>query len=482
MIMQEQMKQRHEGKHQSYEIAFRRKDGVNVPTIISPSPLFDKKGNFEGSIAVLTDITERKQAEQKLALFRTLLDQSNDAIEVVDPETGHFLDMNEKGLVDLNYSREELAFLRVWDIDPTVDQLSFTKIIEELRKSGSIIFNSYHQRKDGSKFPVEINIKYVQFDRDYVITVVRDVTERKLAEEAIRESEERFRSVAQSANDAIIAADSNSRIISWNNGAKNIFGYEEEEVLGKPLIMLMPEQYRDAHQKGFERFYSTGESRIIGKAVELGGLRKDGAEFPLELSISTWGSGNKRYFSGIIRDITWRKSAEEKIKHMAYHDQLTNLPNRSLFYDRLHHAILAGKRESKPLALFILDLDGFKQINDTAGHHYGDLVLKAVSQRLCNVVRKSDTVARLGGDEFAILLPGDNMDGAVLTAHKILEAIRMPLLLEEKIFNVGASIGIALFHEHGEDFGGLIQKADKAMYSIKKSGIGYAVYVQGKGE
>ncbi|MFQ5875454.1 MAG: PAS domain S-box protein, partial [Dehalococcoidia bacterium] len=150
-----------------------------------------------------------------------------------------------------------------------------------------------------------------------VANTMAGIIERKRAEEALRESEEQFRSVAQSAIDAIISADSNGIIISWNNGAQTIFGYTEEteeEVLGKPLAILMPERYRDAHREGLERFLSTGASSVIGKTVELQGLRKDGTEFPLELSLSTWKTGEGTFFSGIVRDITERKRDEEELK------------------------------------------------------------------------------------------------------------------------------------------------------------------------
>ena len=142
------------------------------------------------------------------------------------------------------------------------------------------------------------------------------VVERKRAEEALRESESRFRSVAQSAVDAIISAGSDGKIISWNHGAQLIFGYTEREAIGKPLTMLMPARYVEAHRKGIERVNSTGETRVIGKVVELAGLRKDGTEFPLELSLGSWTTAEGTFYSGIIRDITERKRAEEEIKRL----------------------------------------------------------------------------------------------------------------------------------------------------------------------
>lgn len=180
-------------------------------------------------------------------------------------------------------------------------------------------------RNDGTSFPVEY-LSTPIIERGQLtgaVVAFKDVTERKQVEAALRESEIRFRSVAQSAKDAVIAADSSGNIIFWNNGARAIFGYEEEEVLGKPLTFLMPERYRDAHRRGLERYRSTGETRVIGKTVELHGLGKGGSEFPLELSLATWKTGAGTFYSGIIRDITERKQAEEDIRKLN-----TNLEQR----------------------------------------------------------------------------------------------------------------------------------------------------------
>ncbi len=149
------------------------------------------------------------------------------------------------------------------------------------------------------------------------VVVFRDITERKKAEEALRQSEMVFRSIAQSANDAIISADGVGNIVFWNKGAETIFGYAEKEVIGKPLSFLMPDRYRKAHKRGLSRFYKTGEAHVIGKTVELHALRKDGVEFPMELSLATWQAEEGVFFSGIIRDITERKRAQEQLKQTA---------------------------------------------------------------------------------------------------------------------------------------------------------------------
>lgn len=172
-----------------------------------------------------------------------------------------------------------------------------------------------------------------------------------------------------------------------------------------------------------------------------------------------------------------RKRVEERIHHLAYHDVLTDLPNRTLFYDRLQQAILIGHRERRPLALLLLDLDRFKEVNDTFGHHYGDLLLRQIGLRLRKCLRESDTIARVGGDEFAVMLPNTHLEGASLITRKILKALETPFALNDATVEVGGSIGIALYPDHGEEGDLLFQQADKAMYAAKQAGGGYRIYL-----
>lgn len=170
------------------------------------------------------------------------------------------------------------------------------------------------------------------------------------------------------------------------------------------------------------------------------------------------------------------KQAEARLVHLAYHDALTDLPNRVLLHDRLRQALLGAQRAREPLAVMVLDLDGFKTINDSLGHHAGDHVLQEVAARLRALLREGDTVARLGGDEFAVMLPRTDSEGATLAAVKILQALSGPLMVEGRPLVVGGSLGIASFPEHGSSADALLQKADIAMYVAKCGAFGYAVY------
>ncbi len=187
--------------------------------------------------------------------------------------------------------------------------------LEEVKRTGKpAVAEHLHYDKNGNVRNMEVHCYPIFDSNGNVVQAIEyslDITERKRAQEALAESEERFRSVSQSANDAIITSDSDGNIIFWNNGAQKIFGYQSDEILGKPLTILMPQRYREAHIKGLDIMRTTGESPVIGKRVELEALRKDGSEFPTELSLSTWKTGEKTFYSGILRDITERRCNEE---------------------------------------------------------------------------------------------------------------------------------------------------------------------------
>jgi diguanylate cyclase (GGDEF)-like protein/PAS domain S-box-containing protein len=289
--------------------------------------------------------------------------------------------------------------------------------------------------------------------------------------ESLQNSEIRFRSVVETATDAIISVNSRGEIIFWNDAAESMFGYSADETIGKSLTFIMPERFRDAHRRGLKRAVTTGKSKIIGKTVEMAGLRKDGREFPIELSVARWKTKEGIFFTGIVRDITERKQAEETIRELAYHDPLTGLPNRMLFNDRLSVELARAKRNRQKLAVMILDLDYFKDVNDTLGHGMGDQLLRAVGNRLTGLLRGNDTVARMGGDEFLLLLPEiARGEDVAYVAGKILKAIREPFLVDGNRLRITTSIGIATYPTDGKEGDTMLTHADNAMYRAKREG------------
>ncbi len=289
-------------------------------------------------------------------------------------------------------------------------------------------------------------------------------------------NETRIRAVTENAFDAIITADARGTIDSVNRAVEKMFGYSAVELLGHNVSMLMPEPYRSEHDDYIEQYLSSGKGRLINNHTEVIGRRKDGSTFPIELSLSEMFLGEQRYFVGVARDITESKQQTAALEYQALHDGLTELPNRILLSDRIRQSVLMAQRSHQPFALLIMDLDRFKDINDTLGHHYGDMVLQQMAHRVRAVLRESDTIARLGGDEFAVLLPRTELAQARRIIEKLLAAIEEPFQINEQVLHIGASIGVSLYPQHGEDEVTLMQRADVAMYVAKRNHTGYSVY------
>jgi diguanylate cyclase (GGDEF)-like protein len=216
-------------------------------------------------------------------------------------------------------------------------------------------------------------------------------------------------------------------------------------------------------------------SGTIGEDAAVAAMRTGAHDYIMKGSLKRLVPAVEREMrdAGVRRE---RRRVEQRLAHLAYHDPLTDLPNRTLLHDRLDQATRIGNREGTSLALLLLDLNGFKEINDTLGHHAGDRVLQCIASRLRTTLREADTVARLGGDEFAVLLPLADLDGALLAAQKLLQEVEQPCVIDHKALSVRASLGIACFPEHGSTADTLLQKADVAMYSAKSDGVGISVY------
>lgn len=296
-------------------------------------------------------------------------------------------------------------------------------------------------------------------------------TSLKTASQLEAQSEElelKFESIIESASDAIIVADHNRTILQWNHSATDLFGYTSKEVIGQSMTAIIPERFQDDHERGMRRYESTGEKRVIGQTVELIGLRKDGLEVPIEMSLGMWKTDKGTFFSSIIRDISERKRIEAQINDLVYLDPLTGLPNRRLFNDRLNALLERTQQES--FALYYIDLDNFKVINDRFGHSIGDQFLKHVTTRIQSIILKSDTLARLGGDEFIILSPHTTSNLAAHRAQELINVLQPPFELENEEVFTGASVGISLHPSDGHTADELIKNADIAMYRAKADG------------
>lgn len=284
---------------------------------------------------------------------------------------------------------------------------------------------------------------------------------------AQRAGQNRFRNIAATSPAAIICTDANGTIQFWNGGAEAIFGYSAAEAEGRTIDLIVPVRMKGAHLGGMHKVASGGTPTLIGKSVEVPAIRKDGQEVSVELALSMWDDDGQVSFGAVVRDLTARRANEERLYRLAHFDHLTGLPNRIVMRQRLDDLVATGT----PAAFLMLDLDGFKHVNDVLGHSGGDELLREVAVRLLDCLDPTDTVARIGGDEFAVIVPAaSGYMEADEVAGKLLACLSRPYLLEGQAFEVGASIGLSLFPLHGSQAMDLMTGADLALYQAKAEG------------
>ncbi|WP_114227200.1 MULTISPECIES: putative bifunctional diguanylate cyclase/phosphodiesterase [Sphingomonas] len=267
---------------------------------------------------------------------------------------------------------------------------------------------------------------------------------------------------------AAICADPDHGIIGWNSAAEQMFGYPAAEAIGQPLSIIIPERLRAAHDAGMIRAIAARKTPMAGQTIEIMALHRDGHEIPVDLSLSMWFEEGRPMFGALLRDVSDRHAATRRLEHLAHRDTLTTLPNRGALVTRLAETL-----GQQPCALLMLDLDGFKHVNDSLGHSAGDALLAEVAKRLRAAVDVGDFVARLGGDEFAILLTehvGPLRIDALST--RIFTALKQPFALAGRSVFVGTSIGVALSPHDATEVDQLLADADLALYSAKSAGGG----------
>jgi diguanylate cyclase (GGDEF)-like protein/PAS domain S-box-containing protein len=429
-----------------------------------------------GFITIYTDITARKLAERELMhlheRFSLALETVGLGIFDWDAKDNRLLaDARVFEIFGISPNGRDHRFNDWIDyLHPEDRERTIAQIIAMLRAKESDFKLSYRiVRPDGGIRHLEVHNHIVRDTSGRALRLIGadfDVTERKRTEERLRLTEQVF----DNSPVAIVITDSANRIISVNASFVRITGYSEDEALGRDPKFLASGLH-DA--EFFERMWQALQKSDFWEG-EVWDRRKTGEIYPKWMTINVVRDredARRVHYVAIFSDITERKQAEEHIHHLAHHDPLTTLPNRMALEARLEQSIADANRNQRSVAVMFLDLDRFKTINDTLGHHVGDLLLIEVARRLRQTVRSSDTVARHGGDEFVVVLPAlETPDVAATLAGNILKTLSEPYLIEGNILHSTPSIGVSLYPEDGGDVDTVMKYADTAMYHAKEMG------------
>ena len=438
-------------------------------------------------LVTLRDITERKQSESKLQIAASVFSHAREGITITDA-SGTIIDVNDSFTRISGYAREEVLgqnprILRSGRHDSAFYVAMWGSLIANGFWSGEI----WNRRKDGEVFPEQLTICAMRDPQGVnlgYIALFSDITERKRAQDALRQSEEKHRQLIDNSHDIIFTLDVDGVFTfvspSWNSH----LGHPLDQVLGHSFMPFVHPDDLGTCMTALQNLFATGQ-RL--QDIEYRVKHQNGTWRWFSANASPQRDINDRVFAfeGNAKDITEHKTLEARVHHMAYFDALTGLPNRRMLHDRLGQAMATSKRSGLYGALMFLDLDNFKSLNDLHGHAMGDLLLIEVARRLTECLREMDTVARFGGDEFVVMLSELDAHKAVSTeqargvAEKIRASLAVPYFLTESQpgqqnktlqHHCSVSIGVVVFVDHEISTSDLLRWADEAMYQAKDAG------------
>ncbi|HVS30060.1 MAG TPA: EAL domain-containing protein [Thermoanaerobaculia bacterium] len=453
------------------EYIFRTKMGQPIELTLSHSPV-THRGEVTGAVIIGRDLRERKryewEARRAVTLLQSTLDSTADGILVIGQE-GRVLTWNQRfadmwGIPAELMAQGEDHDLIAQLVEQLADPAEFLLSLEELRAHPEVESVHVLQFKDGRRLEQYSIGRYLD-DVPLRVWSFRDVTARLSAEEALRDSEARYRLLFEQNAAGVCLATLSGRIIDCNATFAEMTGYEADQLRNRNLGEVL------ARTAAVEEIRRHLDETPTVRGLEIEMRRRDGAGVSALANVSLLGQGERALVHMTAVDISDRKRAEEQVEFQAYHDALTQLPNRRLFVERLELNLLAAKRVRGNVAVLFIDLDRFKTINDTLWHSVADALLVEIAQRLRSCVRQTDTVARYGGDEFTVILPDLHQpEDAAQVAEKILERVVEPVAAGATVIEISVSIGIAVYPFDGVDIDTLLRNADDAMYRAKQAG------------
>ncbi|MGA2429024.1 MAG: EAL domain-containing protein [Candidatus Acidiferrum sp.] len=432
------------------------------------APLVDSTRRYWGRIWYFRDITEQKRMEDRLRRLAAIVESSDDAI-IGKALDGTIQTWNGGAERMYEYSAAEVIGKPISILFPHGQPDEISTNLEKVKRDEIVMhFKTVREKKGGKQIQIDLTVSPIYDASGGVVgvsTIARDITERVKSEERLR----LWSRVLAQSTEGIFVCDPQERILLANTAFEQLTGFSTGEVLGKtPRILQSGRQDRAFYSNMWKSVLETGAWR-----GEMWNRRKNGEFYVEWLSISAVydHKGTVTHYVGIFSDVTVRKQAEERIVHLANYDALTDLPNRVLLMDRLNQLTKAAQRRKSKVAVVFIDLDRFKEVNDSLGHDAGDLLLKTLAKRLSDAVRDEDTVARLGGDEFVVVFQGlHEAQEVTLLAQKLLSCLVLPVTLNGYELTVTASLGISLYPDDAADGQGMIRNADAAMYQAKGAG------------
>jgi len=461
------------GSVRDFELKLKKKDGTIMDCLLTATAMRSANGVITGYQGFIRDITNKKRVRKALeeseAIYRTIFETTGTAMIIIEEDT--IISMANLEFEKLSgYSKEEIVGRKSWTEFAAPEDLEMMKKYHAIRRTGSgNVPDSYEFRFKDSQNNIKnvfLTVAIIPEIKKSIASLI-DISEERRTEENLRSALKATHDIVDNSPIGIYVMNDQGRIIYYNPAIRKISDMSDEQLHEVNILDL-------------ERYKKAGLTDKIKRGLQGEPFRMDAVKY-----ISHF--GNKptvRNFIGVpfeetgekrllmfIEDITDQKFHEEELAYVATHDALTGLPNRLLFNDRLQLSLAYVQRRRLKLAVLMLDLDRFKEVNDTLGHNVGDILLSSVADRLTHVLRKADTVARIGGDEFILLLPDIlKIEDADASADKIIKAFQKPFNCDGHKLYITTSIGIAIYPEHGTNSEILIKNADIAMYDAKRNG------------